>query len=119
MPDQEKVVAPFAVWLTDQRSGLLAHELAEGLAALTEAVSTMGKGGMLTLKVSVKPSRTPGMVEIIDTVTTKLPEPDRQSAMFFVLEDGSLSRSHPNQPRLPLKGLDPPAEHPAAMAVTS
>lgn len=98
MTDTDRHIRPFAEWMLEQREGLLANELAEGLNELVEAVTTHGKGGTLKLEIKIEPAnRAQGMVNISDTVTVKAPTGERPASLFFVTPDANLSRVHPSQ----------------------
>lgn len=103
--EKERFVRPFADWLQEQRKGLLAVELGEALNQLVEAVNMHDKAGKLTLTIGIKPGgKGNGAIVIVtDDVTLKAPEAERESAMFFVDENGNLSRANPSQPSLPLR----------------
>lgn len=109
---QERQVRPFADWLTEQREGSLALELSEGLNQLVDQVNTCGKGGTLTLKISVKPTSkgASGSVVVRDDVTLKAPEPERSEALYFVDRDANLRRHNPAQPSLPLREVPQPSD---------
>lgn len=98
-------VRPFAAWLTEQREGSLASELSAGLNQLVETVNATGKGGTLTLKISVKPTSksATGSVNVRDDVILKLPAEDRFEALYFVDKDANLTRQNPASPQLPLR----------------
>lgn len=102
-------VRPFAEWLLEQRRGVLAVELGEKMNELVDAVNTYHKGGSLTLTVKIKPAhRGEGMVLVIDDVTMKLPEAEREEILYFIDKDANLSRANPAQPELPLREVPRP-----------
>ena len=113
MPDNERHVRPFAEFLHEQRGGAAAVEVSERFNELVAAVMEHGKGGELILKIAVKPAGkgAGNVVTVTDTCTTKLPEADRPTAIFFADDDGNLSRSNPNQPELPLRAVADPETH--------
>lgn len=111
-PDQTKPdeavdappVNPFASWVQEQRGGLLHSELSELLAQLTRDVVHEGKGGTLTLKITIAPSKAKyGPLVISDDVVMKAPQPERDAAFFYADEAGNLSRRDPRQPELPFQ----------------
>jgi hypothetical protein len=92
-------IQPFNEWLSEQRNGVLAVELAEGLREVVEGVMALGKVGELTLKVKVKPS-TKGALDsvlISDMVTVKPPIGERPESFFFTDHDGNLRRATPDR----------------------
>ncbi|MFD8970499.1 hypothetical protein ACFV0C_36855 [Streptomyces sp. NPDC059568] len=98
--EEQRTVRPFAVFLQEQSSGTLHAELSERLHDLIEAVRETGKAGSLALKIDVKPI--PGTdgrtLTVTDTVAAKLPKTERPKSIFFVTDDGNLSRTDPRQP---------------------
>lgn len=102
-------VRPFAEWLHEQRQGVLASELADGLNTLVDAVHTHGKQGTLTLRLTIKPASTNApMVTVSDEVILKTPEPERPTVIYFIDDDANLSRANPAQPSLPLREVPTP-----------
>lgn len=107
MPDQttepdDRTVRPFAAFLQEQSGGRTHEELSVKLHDLIEAVQETGKGGSLTLKIDVRPIPGAGKrtLTVTDAVAAKVPKPDRQKSIFFVTDDGNLSRNDPTQPVL-------------------
>ncbi|MER8083802.1 hypothetical protein ABTZ57_01235 [Streptomyces sp. NPDC094048] len=98
-PD-EQVVRPFAAFLQEQSGGQLHDELSTRLHELIEAVRETGKAGSISLKVDVKPiAGTDGRtLTVTDTVAAKVPRTERPKSIFFVTDDGNLSRTDPRQP---------------------
>lgn len=88
---------PFADVLTSLRRGKTHRELSDAMQELSLAVIETHRAGTITLTIKVSKSKASGMVEIDDTVKVKLPEPDRSSSMFFVTDDGNLSKDDPRQ----------------------
>lgn len=112
MPDDEKVVRPFADFLIDQRGGLLHAELTDALNEVVAAVNEHGKKGEVILKITVKPAtkNTHGAVAVADDVVVKKPIGDRAEALFFVDRHSNLTRENPLQPRLPLRDVSADAD---------
>ncbi|MGW7196612.1 hypothetical protein [Streptomyces chryseus] len=98
--EEERTVRPFAAFLQEQSGGQLHDELSTRLHELIEAVRETGKAGALTLKIDVKPiAGTDGRtLTVTDTIAAKLPKTERPKSIFFVTDDGNLSRSDPRQP---------------------
>ncbi|MFJ4009415.1 hypothetical protein [Streptomyces sp. NPDC090026] len=102
---------PFADWLQEQAGGSTHAELTEKLHALIAAVQETGKGGSISLKVDIKPiAGTDGRtLTVTDAVVTKLPRVERPKSIFFITDDGDLSRTDPRQPVITgLRELDQP-----------
>lgn len=105
MPDQttdeeQAQVRPFAAFLQEQSAGRTHEELSAKLHDLIVAVQETGKGGSLTLKIDVKPIPGAGKrtLTVTDAVAVKIPKTDRPKSIFFITDDGNLSRNDPTQP---------------------
>lgn len=103
MPD--RVVRPFSEWMLTQRKGHLHEQLSEALVEVVNAVVEHDKVGTLTLKVKVAPGGRgySPTVTITDAIVLNVPEGAPESALFFVDDDGNLTRRDPNQPELGLR----------------
>lgn len=114
----------FIAMLGNLRRGQAVLDADEALAALSEAVQRTGRGGTVTLTLTVKPASKGDrvVVAVVDTVTVKLPAAEKGDTLMYVQEDGSLSRRDPRQPDLPgfrdVSREDPPAS-PASEEVAS
>ena len=96
----------FGIFIQDVRDGRAHAELSTQLAELLAAVRLTGKGGSLTLKIDVKPAGRGSDVDkvvITDTVTAKVPKPDRGQDFFWLTDTNDLSRNHPRQHTLDLR----------------
>lgn len=99
----EKTVAPFVRFLQEHRNGRLAHELAEALNELVQAVTETTKPGTLTLAIKVKPAdKGTGALMVSDNVTVKRPVAERGASVFYADDHNNLTRRDPRQPELPL-----------------
>jgi hypothetical protein len=93
---EETKVRPFSEWLAAHRRGELDTEITAALAEMVSAVHDLGKAGSVVLKISVKPGGGRGRtVLVVDAVTIKAPEADREAAVFFVDGAGNLRRDDP------------------------
>lgn len=111
MPDTDHTIRPFADWLREQSGGDTHEELGESLHDLIARVRDTGKGGTLTLTISVKPLKDDLNVLIVtDEIKLKLPEHDRKGSMFYADDDNNLVRSDPRQMTFDsLREVPPPA----------
>ena len=110
----EKTIKPFSEFLLAQRRGALHDQLSDALNELVSAVVEHEKVGTLTLKVKCSPGGkgySPTVV-LTDDLTLKVPEGAPEAALFFVDDDGNLTRRDPNQPELGLRDVATP-EHEA------
>jgi hypothetical protein len=97
---------PFTQMVAELRRGRTGDELTEAMQALVHACKETGKTGALTLVIKVTPGKS-GQVEITDAIKTNLPVFSRESSLFFVTDDGDLSRKDPRQEELPgLRGVE-------------
>ncbi len=92
----------FALVLQHQRQGDCLAELSDKLRELGVAVTSLGKSGKLTLEITMKHTgRGAGSaVAIFDKITLKEPKEEPSPAIFFVGNDGDLSRNDPRQSEL-------------------
>lgn len=113
-PDDETFVRPFADALREINAGRSHDELSIALRDLTAAVKETGRKGTLTYQVTVSPMKGNGdVLNVIDKVVARIPEPDRKASVFFADSDGNLTRTDPNQ--LTFEGLrEVAAPEPAA-----
>jgi hypothetical protein len=106
---EDRTVKPFATTLQEIGSGALAAKLAEQLQELVNAVVDTGKKGTIAVQLTVGPLKPGNVKNLITTAKTTLKTPeDDTSSVFFVDKDGNLTRDDPDQPTLPLRGLDNP-----------
>lgn len=86
----------FARLITEHRGGDLELAASEKLRLIIAALREYGGKGELTVKLKL--SLTPhGMIEIEPTITAKAPEPDLKPSVFYLTENGELSRRDPGQ----------------------
>ena len=104
MKDEEHI-RPFCAWLRELNGGRTQQDLTDALAQLTQAVVEHGKGGTLTLQLTVKPAakRDEFVLSVSDKLTVKAPAGDRGESIFFADGTGNLTRSDPRQ--LELSGM--------------
>jgi hypothetical protein len=106
----ERTVKPFSATLQEIGGGTLAADLAEQLQELTNAVVATGKKGTLTLQLTVAPLKPGNVRNLVVTGATSLKAPKDDAAtpssVFFTDDAGNLTRDDPNQPTLPIRGLD-------------
>lgn len=103
---------PILETLREIRRGAFLDEAAERLQELVNAVTTSGKGGKLTLSISVQPAGRGSVKTVViqDQVVVNLPQPDREVTIFFPTKDGELSRSDPAQMPLGLRPVETPSQ---------
>lgn len=99
----------FSAWLAQHRRGDLDAEIAAAMGQLVATCSGLGKAGKLTLELDLKPagpsSRT---LVLVDNIKLKVPEAEREAAVYYVDRDGHLTRNDPYQQRFEtLMEVDP------------
>jgi hypothetical protein len=109
--DTGPIVRPFTEFLLQQGYGGTHDELTYGLHDLIAAVKDHGKGGSLVLTIKVDPvgKGDERQVMVTDNVVLKAPSGKRPTSIFFVDDDGNLTRKDPRQPELPLREVSRPA----------
>ena len=95
----------FSLFLVDFRGGRSHAELTDKFQQLLDAVRSECKAGELTLKIKVKPGGRADIDKIFvtDEIKLTLPKSERSQDMFWLTEDGEVSRNHPRQHDLPLR----------------
>jgi hypothetical protein len=118
-PEAEPVIRPFADVLLEMQSGLVHGDLTTRLHELTTAVREHGKGGAISLTIKVEPvtKGDGGTVTVSGAIAAKIPRSEPKKSIFFLAEDGNLSRDDPRQLHLPLREVAAPAATPLREAV--
>ena len=86
-------------FLMKVREGGAIEELRDNLEQLNRSVILTGKPGSITLKISVKPNGATGVM-VKDDIKVSIPVPNKEDTLFFVTEEGGLTRRDPRQPSL-------------------
>ena len=103
-PTDDIVSNEFANFLNQHRRGQAANEAGASLREAIVASLDTGKKATLTIKVVVEP-KGDDQVQMTVDVATKLPKAPIPPSMFWV-EDGTLKKSDPKQPELPLREVN-------------
>ena len=102
--DPDVHIRPFAQMLTILDHGAAHDEASRSLHDLVSAVRDLGRSGNLTIKIDVQPMKgAKDQVILTAQVSTKMPKSDPTSQMFFIDNEGNLTRNDPRQP--PITGL--------------
>ena len=97
--------------LRDIRKGKAVDEATEAFAEVVRAVSSTGKPGSVTIKLTVKPTQADSAEKtLIAEITKKQPMATIQPATFFADDDGNLFRTDPRQAEMPLEQVSGPAK---------
>ena len=101
---------PFLDILRDLGQGVTHDELSEKLQELVAAVAETGKGGALSLAITIKPTDSKsGAVVVAAEVKTKLPKLPAPSSVFFISPENNLVRQDPRQTTMELREIKTPA----------
>jgi hypothetical protein len=84
------------------RQGGLAADIEQALSECVRQVCYLGKGGSVTIKISVKPATKNSNSNVIigDEITLKTPKPQTAETILFSTDDGMLCDSDPRQRKL-------------------
>lgn len=99
---------PFLDFLREHRGGATHGELTDALAELVRQVGEQGRGGTLTLTISLKPAgRDAGVLEVGAEVRSKAPKSAPGVAIFYATPEHALVRQDPRQEALALREVTP------------
>lgn len=102
-PDTDKKTdaQDFLVFLSGINKGRTVTEASEKLQELVAAIENTGKGGKLTINLTIKPAgANSDAVTVTDEVLLKAPKLNRPASIFFPDADHNLVRTNPNQSEL-------------------
>jgi hypothetical protein len=102
MPEQDpRAAETFVAAISGIDHGAVAGKADVLLMELVNAVREMGRKGSVTVVLEVRPYKGNSLnVEVAASVTAKLPQPEAPAGLFFVTEDGALTRDDPRYDRL-------------------
>ena len=94
------------------RQGGLLEDIDEALRELNRCVGFIGKGGTLTIKISVKPAtkNSGSSVIVSDELNLKTPKLPTAETILFATDDGDLCESDPRQRKLNFDKVEPADE---------
>jgi hypothetical protein len=98
---------PFLDFLREHRSGSTHDSLSDKLQELVAAVVEEGKGGTLTLTISVKPLGKGDGLEVGADVKIKTPKAPAGVSIFFPSPENNLVRQDPRQQTMELREVGP------------
>lgn len=97
-PDADVHARPFADALREFEKGRTHDDLTAGLHDVIAAVADTNKVGKIVLTIKVTPQASDTeMVSIETKLDVTLPEHARDKTLFYVDDDGNLTRKHPTQ----------------------
>ncbi len=103
---------PITDMLRDHRNGVTLDEMSDALQDLVEAVTEEGKGGKLTVTISVKPmGRDSGALEVACDIKSAPPKKTLGTSVFFASPENNLVRQDPRQQTLELREIGPATAH--------
>jgi rhamnogalacturonyl hydrolase YesR len=97
---RQPVILSFAQVLSQLDEGGTVREAQEALAAVAQAVLDTGKAGSVTIKLNLKRDGDGSnqRITVTDSVTKALPTRTKGLSIFYVAEEGALTRDNPAQP---------------------
>lgn len=98
----EKAIQPFDQVLRQINHGRLIDELTDEMTEVLQRVAETGCAGALNLKIKFVPHK--NQIEVKAEIKGSLPQPIRPLSLFFLNEDGGLTRDDPLQKPLDLGG---------------
>lgn len=96
------VQSPGTILLCRLEGGGLMEDFTEHIRKVAAAAYEFTKKGKVTLTLDFKPSGARRM-DIVATVTSKIPQAERCSSTLFVTKDGQLPAHDPDQERMDLR----------------
>lgn len=106
---------PITETLRKMRNGVFAEESGDALAQLVQQVTEHGKGGKMTIEISVKPAgKKNAAVIVTGKYVVKAPQDVPDETLMFPTPEGNLLTEDPRQQKLDLKI----AEAPSAAAIS-
>ena len=90
--------------LREMRQGNMVDEASRRLNEVVAAVEEHQRPGEITIKLKIIPKK--GYIFVSDDITTKIPEADKASTLFYATPEGNLQRNDPNQIDLGLRSVD-------------
>ena len=101
---------PFVQLMTELRRGDVEAEASEKLRELCRAVAELGGKGRLTLSIDIQRTEH-GHVEVKADVALKVPKRKAKAGIFYLTQDGALSRRDPGQTDIEdIPGVKRPAQ---------
>lgn len=100
MTTQQETVL-FHEWLGEHDDGHLTDEMTAAMIEVVQAVTELGANGSVTLKVDVSRTGQSGRTLMLrGSVTSKVPKPQANGAIYFPDQRGRLHRDDPTQQRI-------------------
>lgn len=122
---QPEIDGAFLSMVQLHRRGELLSDMSEALREVAGAVTLVGKGGFVTLKLKIDPAAKGGAMVVTDEIKVTLPKAEKSGSVFYVDGQGNLTREDPNQMKMELrvadggKGKEEPLRQPAAAAAAA
>lgn len=99
--------------------GLFLEEASDELNKLVQSIESSGKGGSITLKISIKKATRGGAMLVAGDVKVTKPPREPMEALMFATVEGNLVVDDPNQMKLELKDVAGAGSKPKELAVTT
>ncbi|MCB8880097.1 hypothetical protein ACELLULO517_07610 [Acidisoma cellulosilytica] len=103
---------PITDLLREHRNGVTLDEMSDALQELVAAVTEEGKGGKLTVTITVKPmGRDSGALEVACDIKAAPPKKTPGTSVFFPTPENNLVRQDPRQQSLELREISVATAH--------
>lgn len=99
------VQSPGTIALCRLEGGSFMMEISDTLQAAAAASHMLTKPAEVTIKIKLKPGGARKM-DIVTSVSSKIPKEERASTMLFVTDDGQLTAYDPAQQRMDLRVVE-------------
>lgn len=97
----------FAFTIAQIRNGAAGLEASEKLGECVAVSRDTGKASELIIKIKIKPDGAgTGQYFLEESITNKLPKPERGKTLFFGTPEGNLTRENPRQQTMDLRSVD-------------
>jgi len=101
---------PITDTLRQLRNGVFADEAGEALAELVKQVTEHGKGGKMTIELTIKPAgKKHAAVIVTGKHVVKAPQDVPDETLLFPTPEGNLLSEDPRQQKLDLKAVATPS----------
>jgi len=93
----------FIKFMQEHRSGATSEDISDKIRELVAAVTDEGKGGKITITLSIKPMGKGDGLEVSVETKASLPKPTPGVSIFFASPENALVRQDPRQSLMELR----------------
>ena len=112
-------VRPINETLARIGGGLFLDEASEELNKLVQIIESTGKGGSITMKITIKKATRGGAMLVAGDVKVTKPPREPMEALMFATVEGNLVADDPNQMKLELKDVSNASSKPIELGVST